>query len=197
MRNQYYIVRHGYSLRNEKKIADCWPEKIRYPLTEKGKRQIKKAVVKLKSKKIDLIFYSDILRTKQSAEIIGRQLGLRIKADKRLREVNVGILNGRPINEIGKFWNKKQISLKEYYSKRFRTAPPKGETYKDIEKRLAAFMKAMEKKYKNKNLLIVSHQRPLTLLEKVVRNYSFKKFVEIVFKKEEIKTGEVRKLSLK
>lgn len=197
MRNQYYIVRHGYSLRNEKKIADCWPEKIRYPLTEKGKRQIKKAAVELKNKKIDLIFYSDILRTKQSAEIIGRQLGLRIKADKRLREVNVGILNGRPINEIGEFWNKKQISLEEYYSKRFRTAPPKGETYQDIEKRLAAFMKAMEKKYKNKNILIVSHQRPLTLLEKVVHNYSFKKFVEIVFKGKEIKTGEVRKLSLK
>jgi isoleucyl-tRNA synthetase len=197
MRNRYYIVRHGYSLRNEKKIADCWPEKIRYPLTEKGKKQIEKAAGRLENKKIDLIFHSDMLRTRQSAEIIGRRLGLEIKADKRLREVNVGVLNGRPIGEIGKFWNKKQIPLEEYYSKRFRTAPPEGETYRDIEKRLASFIKDTEKKYKGKNILIVGHQRPLTLLEKIVNKFSFKEFVETVFKRKEIKTGEVRKLSLK
>jgi len=198
MHNQYYIIRHGYSLRNKKNIASCWPEKFYFPLTKKGKKQIKEVAKKLKTKKINLIFSSDILRTKQTAKIIGKELGIKPKFDKRLREVNVGVFYGKPIDEIGRFWDKeRKLSPLEYYKKRFQIAPPKGETYTDIEKRLSNFIKEMEKKYKGKNILIVGHQRPLTLLEKVIYNYSFKKFVKIIFEKKEIKTGELRKLLVK
>jgi len=203
MRNQYFIIRHGHSLRNIKDTASCWPEKFYFPLTKKGKKQIKEVAQKLKNdlrskKKIDLIFSSDILRTKQTAEIISKELGLKPKFDKRLREVNVGIFNGKSINEVGKFWDEeRKLPLLEYYKKRFRIAPPKGENYTDIEKRLSNFIKEMDKRYKGKNILIVGHQRPLTLLEKVIYNYSFKKFVKIIFEKKEIKTGELRKLLVK
>ena len=211
MRNQYYIIRHGHSLGNTKNIASCWPEKSRLPLTKKGKQEIKEVVKELKKRKvdelrssprcadacvIDLIFSSDLLRTKQTAEIIGKELGIKPKTDKRLREVNVGIFNGRPIDEIGKFWDEELPPL-EHYKKRFQIAPPQGETYADIEERLSNFIKETEKKYKGKNILVVGHQRPLTLLEKVTYNHSFKKFVKIILEKKEIKTGELRKLKLK
>lgn len=193
--NQYFILRHGESLRNVLKIASSWPEKIKSPLTEKGIRQIKKAAKELKKKKIDLIFSSDLLRTRQTAGIIGKEIGIKIRLDKRLREVNVGMLNNKPIDEVGRFWDKeRKLSPLEYYKKRFKIAPDKGENYVQLEKRMFDFLKATEKKYKGKNILIVSHQRPLTLLEKAVRNYSLEKFVKIVVDKKEIKTGEVRKL---
>jgi len=195
MRNQYYIIRHGHSLGNTKNIASCWPEKSRLPLTKKGRRETKEAAKKIKNKKIDLIFSSDLLRTKQTAEIIGKASGIKPKTDRRLREVNVGVFNGQPINEIGKFWDNELLPL-EHFKKRFQIAPPRGETYQDIEKRLSDFIKETEKKYKGKNILIVGHQRPLTLLEKVVYNHSFKKFVKIILEKKEIKTGELRKLKL-
>ena len=195
MRNQYYIIRHGHSLRNAKNIASCWPEKSLVPLTKKGKQEIQAAAKKIKNKKINLIFYSDLLRTKQTAEIIGKALSIKPKADKRLREVDVGIFNGRPLDEIGRFWDKeRKLSPLEYYKKKFQVASPKGETYVDIEQKLSDFIQEMEKKYKGKNILIVSHQRPLTLLEKVMYNYSFKKFVKIILEEKEIKTGELRKL---
>ena len=196
MRNQYYIIRHGHSLGNTKNIASCWPEKLLLPLTKKGKQEIKEVAKKIKNKKIDLIFSSDLLRTKQTAEIIGKELGIKPKTDKRLREVNVGIFNGRPIDEIGKFWDN-ELSPLEHYKKRFQIAPPQGETYADIEERLSNFIKETEKRYKGKNILVVGHQRPLTLLEKVTYNHSFKKFVKIILEKKEIKTGELRKLKLK
>ncbi|MDP1538931.1 MAG: phosphoglycerate mutase family protein, partial [bacterium] len=78
MRNQYYIIRHGHSLKNKKGIASCWPEKSQLPLTKKGKQEIKEAAKELKKRKvdelrssprradacvIDLIFSSDLLRT--------------------------------------------------------------------------------------------------------------------------------------
>ncbi len=195
MKNQYFILRHGESLKNIKKIASCWPEKFYSPLTKKGEKQIKEVAKKLKKQKIDLIFFSDLLRTKQTALIVGKELGLKPKIDKRLRESDYGIFNGKTINETGKFWDKEgKLTPLEYYSKRFQIAPQKGETYIEIEKRMFAFIKEIDKKYQKKNILIVSHQRPLTLLEKVIYNYDLLKFVEIITGKKEIKTGKFRKL---
>jgi broad specificity phosphatase PhoE len=196
LKNQYFILRHGESLRNIEKRASCWPEKIKSPLTEKGIKQIKKAARELKKKKIDLIFSSDLLRTKQTAGIISREIRVKVKLDKRLREVNVGILNNKPIDEIGMFWDKeRKLSPLEYYKKRFKIAPDRGENYIHLEKRMFNFLKETEEKYKCKNILIVSHQRPITLLEKAVNSYSLEKFIKIVVGKREIKTGEVRKLA--
>jgi broad specificity phosphatase PhoE len=196
LRNQYFILRHGESLRNIEKRASCWPEKIKSPLTEKGIKQIKKAAKELKKKKIDLIFSSDLLRTRQTAEIVSKEIGVKVKLDKRLRESNVGILNNKPIDEIGRFWDKERnLSPLEYYKKRFKIAPDKGENYVHLEKRIFDFFKETEKKHEGKNILIVSHQRPITLLEKAVNNYTLEKFIKIVVGKKEIKTGEVRKLA--
>lgn len=195
MKNQYYIIRHGHSWRNKKNVASCWPEKKPYPLTEKGKKQIRQAAKNPEDKNIDLIFTSDLLRTRQTAEIIGKATGIRVKRDKRLREINVGIFNNQPIDKVGRFWDKeRKLSPFQYYQKRFKTAPPKGETYVDVEKRLFDFIKDMEKRYKGKNILIVSHQRTLTLLEKVFYGYNLKKFAKVIFENKEIKTGEIRRL---
>ncbi len=198
MRNQYYIIRHGHSLRNVRNIASCWPEKWLLPLTKKGRQEIKEVAKKIKNKKIDLIFSSDLLRTKQTAEIIGKELGIKLRIDKRLREVNVGIFNGRPIDEIGRFWDKeRKLSPEEYFLRRFQTTPPKGENYRDIEKKILKFFREIEKEYQGKNILIVSHQRIITLLEKVIYDYDLKEFVKIILEKKEIKTGELRKLLVK
>jgi broad specificity phosphatase PhoE len=196
LRNQYFVLRHGESLRNVLKIASCWPEKIKSPLTEKGIRQIKKAAKKLKKKKIDFIYSSDLLRTRQTAEIVGKEIGLKVKLDKRLREGNVGILNNKPIDEIARFWDKDgKLSSLEYFKKRYKIAPDKGENYVQLERRMFSFFREMEKKYKGKNILIVSHQRPITLLDKAVHGHGLEKLVKTIMGKGEIKTGEVRKLA--
>ena len=196
LKNNYFVLRHGYSLANLQVIGSCWPEKKKIPLTEKGIKQIHQAVEKIKKKKIDLIFYSDLLRTKQTAQIVAQALKIKSQKDKRLREVNVGVLNGKKISKIGEFWGKKiKLSPSEHYEKRFHEAPPQGETYFEIEKRLISFIKEKEKKYQKKNILIVSHGRPLSLLEKIIKNYNLKKFVEKIIEQKEIKTGELRKLN--
>jgi len=214
--NKYFILRHGECFSVKKGLVNCWPEKIYDPLTKKGKEQIKEVAKKLKNGKvvktsshlpprlakrdsvIDLIFSSDLLRTKQTAEIVGKELEIAPKFDKRLREANVGIFNGKQIKEAGKFWDKeRKLSPLEYYKKRFQIAPPKGEDYTDIEKRMYGFFKELEKKYQGKNILIVSHQRPITLFEKITYGYNFNEFFKIILRKKEIKTGELRKLEFK
>ncbi len=186
MDNNYFILRHGEALCNQKKIISCWPEKSSFPLTEKGRKEIKRMVPKLKNKRIDLIFTSDILRTRQTAEIVGKELGIKPKEDKRLREYNAGIFNGESLNRFREFFKNEE--------ERFFKKPPKGEIYLDITKRMSDFLKEIDKKYSNKNILIVSHQLPLILLEGRVKGYSQKEVLKKFPKEKRIKTGELRQL---
>jgi broad specificity phosphatase PhoE len=186
--NKYFILRHGEARSNKKKIISCWPEKFYNPLTLKGKKEVKKAAGKLKAKKIDLIFASDLLRTKQTAEVAGKELKLKPIYDKRLREYNVGLFNGKTIEEFREFLPTGM--------KRFKDKPPKGETYFDIQKRIFDFFREIDKKYSQKNILIISHQVPLSLLEANIKKISRREIFNRYLGREEkrIKTGEVREL---
>jgi broad specificity phosphatase PhoE len=186
MRNQYYILRHGQARSNVKEIISCWPEKFHNPLTSKGKQQIKDVAQELKTKKIDLIFASDVLRTRQTAEIVGKEINIKPKHDKRLREYNVGIFNSRPIQEFRDFLPQKQD--------RFKIKPPKGETYQDLKKRMFSFLREIDSKYSNKTILIVSHQVNLMLLEAKVNKISNKDFFDKYFGSKRFGTGKFNKL---
>src|SRR5947207_3255670 len=94
LNNTYYLVRHGQALSNVKNVISSWPETFENPLTEIGVEQAKEAASFLKDKNVDLIFSSDVLRVKQTAEIISKAIGVDIIFDERLREYNVGVLNG-------------------------------------------------------------------------------------------------------
>lgn len=191
MNNKYYILRHGESLLNKKEILCCWPEKIYCPLTPKGRKQIKAQSEKLKTAKrapkINLIFSSDLLRTRQTAEIVSKELGIKPKYDKRLREYNVGIFNGRTRAELREFFGKEE--------KRFKVKPPGGENYVELKKRMSDFLKEMERKYSNKNILIISHQAALNLLEGKVKGLSNQEILKNFPKEKRIKVGELRVLT--
>jgi isoleucyl-tRNA synthetase len=193
--NRYFVARHGESQKNIKKIESCWPEKSFLPLTKKGEREAQRVGQKLKKEEIDLIISSDILRTKQTAEIIGKALGIKYLVDRKLREINVGVFNGKPETEIGKYFDpERKFDYADFYAKRFAQKLPGGENYVDVEKRLLSFLKETENKYQGKNILIVSHQRVLTLLDKIMNGWDFEKFVEVIIKKKEIKIGQVKDL---
>ena len=76
LNNKYYLLRHGEALSNVKNVVSSWPETFKNPLTAKGKEQIAESAKKLKSKGVNLIFASDLLRTKQSADIVAKALNL-------------------------------------------------------------------------------------------------------------------------
>jgi len=186
--NNYFIFRHGDSLRQTKNVAMCWPEKIFCPLTKEGEKEVETSAKKLKNKKIDIIFSSDLLRTKQTAEILSKETGARIIFDKRLREYNVGIFNGKNPRLVWDYLNKKGniVSAK----------PPRGESLLGIGKRMSSFLKDLNKKYQNKNILIVSHELPLTILEGILKGWAIEKILEWRKweKESRIKTGQFREV---
>jgi len=190
LNNNYYFLRHGEALSNKKDVISSWPEKGRFPLTQKGEKQIKAAAKKLKGKSIDLIFSSDLLRTRQTAGIVSKAIGVEVRFDKRLREYNFGVFNARPIKEFRKDFPIDKIII------RFKKKPKGGETFIDIQKRMYSFLEEINKGYKGKKILIISHEGPFTLLEGKVKGFSQKEFFKKMPKEKRIKTGELRQLKL-
>ena len=195
--NQYYLLRHGEALNNKKEIYSSYPEKKPFPLTEKGKKQVEAIAQKLKKEKIDLIFSSDLLRTKQTAEIIGKALGIKPIYDERLREIDTGRFNGKPIKEGNKFFNpENKLSQKELLLKKYNQGFPEGETYFQVRARMFDFIKEVEKRYQNKKILIISHKIPLLMLESLSFGLSDKEMMKP--KKEwKIEEGELKKWEYK
>ncbi len=186
LENNYYFLRHGEAESNEKRFVSCWPEKLYNPLTQKGVEQIRKLIPLLRKEKIDLIFSSDLLRCKQTAEILAKAFNLKINFDKRLREIKLGEFNGGLEND----WNNFFKTPKEKFAKR----PRGGENYRDVRKRAFKFLAEINKKYKNKKILIVSHGAILFVLEAIIRG--FKEKEEITHRKKLLfKKGELRKFN--
>jgi len=190
--NQYYILRHGETIyQTEKKgIIYPWPEKKPILLTENGKNQIKNLAKKLKNKKIDLIFSSDIPRAKETAEILAKELGAKAIFDKRLRDVNLGIYCGQKKEEFFRDFPK---IIERFYDKR----PKKGETWGRVRKRMLECLKDIERKNQNKKILIVSHGDPLWLLEGTLKGLDDFQLLKIKIQDEVIKLGELRKIEYK
>lgn len=155
-KNQYFIMRHGEALSNLKNTIS-YAVNSRLGLTLRGRIQTEKSARRLKKTKIDLIFSSDVLRTKETAEIVAGVLGLKkINFDKRLREINTGVFEGRRPQEYHAYFS----SPLEKFTKK----PPGGENLTELRKRVMSFLFDLERRYSGKTILIISHEYPLWML---------------------------------
>src|SRR3989344_5362693 len=151
MNNRYILLRHGNTIYQEEKKGFLYliPERDPVFLTEKGKEQIKISAEKLAGKKIDLIYSSDLVRTRQTAGIAAEKLGLKIILDKRLRDINFGIFQGGG-----------------------------GENWRDVKKRTTDFLKEIDKKYTGKIILVISHGDPIWLMNGFIKGLSEQALLE-------------------
>jgi isoleucyl-tRNA synthetase len=151
--NHYYVMRHGEAENNVLGISST---KVNNPhhLTEKGRDQVKKSAEYLKDKNIDLIFVSPFLRTRETSKLVAENIGFfekDIQQDLRLVEVGEGVFEGEPISKISDFYKKNSLNHYDH-------APEGGESLRDVKKRTGDFIYEIDKKYNNKNILIITHE---------------------------------------
>lgn len=153
--NSYVALRHGQSETQLLGIADSSDRK--FHLTPRGRRDVERAAQKLSREKFDLIVTSPILRTRETAGIVAGVLKVRnVVTDKRLGEIDVGVFDGKPVSAYHKYFT----SRLEKFTKR----PPKGESLNDLKKRLMTLMQDLERTYRGKRILLVSHEYPIWIL---------------------------------
>lgn len=148
-----YFV-HGTTTDNENGLATGWLPGV---LSEIGVRQAKELGVNLGEKKFDAVFCSDLQRAIDSAGLVfGKNAN--IIQDSRLRECNYGDLNGGPSK-----------SVKNDMVGRIDTPYPNGESYKDVENRIADFLADLKQDYEGRCIAIVAHQAPQLALNVIIK----------------------------
>ena len=189
LKNHYFILRHGETSWGHPDI--CYPlnNKTSVVLSEQGIFQIKLVAKRLKKENIDLVFSSDYLRAKQTAEIAAKALDLKVVVDARLGDTDIGNYYGKPKAE---FYHEFSNPIQRFETK----SPKNGESWNDVKKRLSVFLKEVEEKYQNKNILIVGHGDSLWLFDGLIKELTNQELLDIIFKKKEyIKKGELRKIN--
>ncbi len=182
--NRYFLMRHGEADHNVNKFLSSDNSELGIShLTEKGKRDVadsaEKLALKLENKKIDLIFTSPLKRTLETTEILSQKLNIsedQIITDDRLKEIHVGVLNGKPEKEFHDLFKNRQD--------KFTIKPEGGENLEDIRKRVGDFIYEINQKYENKNILIITHDYPILLLRALNEGYEN---TEILSKEELLK----------
>jgi broad specificity phosphatase PhoE len=190
LKNNYYILRHGQTNYQANKSGFAYPraDSPKVKLTKKGAKQVRIAAGKLKREDIDLIYSSDFYRTRQTAKIAARELGQRVFFDQRLRDIDLGTYHGGPKKYFHRDF---PLTRKKVFFKK----TPQGESWSECQKRMVNFLKEIDRKYKRKIILIISHGDPLWLLEGALKNWSWQKMAKIKSDKTGyIKAGEFRKL---
>ena len=67
-------------------------------LTQSGRKQAKEIAKHFKNEKIRTVYCSPLSRTKQTAEMLAKQLGAEVRVDERLREVSFGEYEGKTVD---------------------------------------------------------------------------------------------------
>jgi len=170
--NRYWVMRHGEAESNIFRLIDGG--KGEFHLTPQGRKQVEASVKKLANglgkKKIDIVFSSDIMRTRETAEMTATALGVKeITFDRRLREIHLGVLDG--------CHGSKYREMFPTYEERFEKKPEGGETLRELRTRMWEFIQDTEKKHRNKNILIVSHEYPIWMLFHAAEGWSEKRAV--------------------
>ena len=191
LKNRYFLLRHGQTDKQPEEAETVYrkeDDNFYYSLSEFGKQQIKERTVQLKKENINLIFSSDLSRTKQSVDIIAKELNLPVHLDKRLRDTNWGVLHGKTFEEAWGFYNHDM-------EKRFQIVPPEGESWQDLRERVIEFLEELEKKYNQKNILIVSHGDPLWIIESWIKDLNHKESLAIRKEGCPMKMGELKQFT--
>lgn len=171
-----YLFRHGVTSDNAEGVFSGWRD---VGLNSKGFRDAKIVSLRLKNKKIDLAFQSPLIRSKQTLkEVLKRHQKVPIITDDRIIERNYGLLQGKThLQIVEKYGYKKYDGWHRGYDIR----PPKGESIKDVEKRVISFIRDLLKimKEKKANVAISAHGNSMRAFRKYFEKLSVKEMCKI------------------
>ena len=182
--NKYFVMRHGEGDHNLKNIMSSKVDNPHH-LTEKGKSEARESAEKLKDRKITKIIVSPFVRTLETAEIAASVLGIKkenIEIDNRLKEVDFGDFNLQDFSVFDSYYT----SQEERFEKRM----PNGECFNDVRIRAGEILYETDSKFKDENILFVTHAAPAWALMSVALGASKTEALEIWRRKEFKKTGE-------
>ena len=149
---RFIFVRHGKTHFNELNLTQGWCDS---PLSKDGWKQVEGLKHKLENMQIDAAYSSTLGRAVETAEILIQGRKIKLIQDKRLKEINFGIMEGVSQDLVQKLkiesrdWlNDMDMDYRSY----------EGEDIHEVIKRHESFLKEIEQNHdENETILIVGH----------------------------------------
>ncbi|MBI1900930.1 MAG: histidine phosphatase family protein [Planctomycetia bacterium] len=92
-----YCIRHGESTYNSQGRVQGQADP---PLSDLGRAQARALAAALAEQAVEAVFASPLKRAFETAEIVAGALGVLLSADDRLKEIDVGVFQGKTWEEI-------------------------------------------------------------------------------------------------
>ena len=149
---KFILVRHGFSMGNkEKKFSG----QMDVPLDEAGLRQAESVSEYIyRTFKVDKIYSSDLCRAFDTVKPLAKALNIEIIKAKAFREVDVGLWQGRLIEDVKKEYPE---SFRLYKEKPGIARFDGGETYGECQKRALDEIEKIAKENDGKTIVIGTH----------------------------------------
>jgi len=155
---QVYLVRHGETVWNAERRIQGQSDS---PLTEKGEQQAHQVGERVKHLGITHVIASDLGRTQRTAEIIADACGCTVTLEPRLRELNMGVLEKRPLDGLTEEEERWRSTLVDGTED---GRIPQGESMTEMAARMHAALNACLALPTGSRPLLVSHGMALGVL---------------------------------
>jgi broad specificity phosphatase PhoE len=141
-----YVARHAEAEHNVHDLSHDVGA-LDVPLTSNGIEQATALAEKLRNVKLEAIYVSQLLRTKQTAAIVNTTHGVNLIPDARINDIVTGMV-GRPFSEF-----RQALATS---SDPWNTRLGSGESFEDEKARAIAFLRDLKKKG-YRCVLVVTH----------------------------------------
>ena len=153
------VLRHGQSAGNVARVWTSSPEG--YPLTERGREQARAAGERLAGRGVAALYASPLPRAQQTAQEVGRVIGLPVATLAGVHELDVGVHEGEhddrvapvALDVFGRWWREDDLSA----------GFPGGETGFQIVERMRTALDSVADRHDGTTSLVVSHGGAMAL----------------------------------
>lgn len=147
-----YLLRHGESRAN---VTHTFASrKLDLPLTEFGFEQVGEITKPMSAIGFTKIYTSPLIRAQQTAEIIGNACGLKPAVIEELREIDVGVLDGKCIEQKNRQMIYDNV-ISKWNNGQNQVGFDEGENLNDVKNRILDFLNIIEST--SQKVLVVGH----------------------------------------
>ncbi len=148
---EIYLIRHAQAEGNRFRIMQGhWDGGV----SEQGRRQIELLSERLRGLSFDAVYSSDLYRACLTASAVFRPLGLPLRTDPALREINVGPWERQ---FFGNLLHDQPESARTFLSDPARWQLPGAETFSQVTERALPVLEAIARRHEGGRAAVVSH----------------------------------------
>jgi len=150
-KTRIYLIRHGEV---EGAETPRYNGHADVPLSERGIGQYHQLKERLATSAISACYTSDLSRCTVGADIIGARLGLTPVRERNLRELDIGLWEGKSwaelMEEYPQEWRARLADMANYRA-------PRGESLSDLSDRVMPVIKGIASRHTGEEVLVVAH----------------------------------------